>query len=160
MDTALLNENTFPEYGKLTECWVGRAYGSEHVEDQFIKDILDETEEDLANFSNMLGSLNIQVRRPVYSDFDVTKKPQLLHARDHLLRLGNKLYVGPRYESNITDWLCLLDGRLPYVAIDNLCAPSVIRADKVYFDAVSWTRERYEYFKYGNLSIDCVFERM
>ena len=39
MDTVLLNEKTFPEYGKLTECWVGRAYGSEHVEDQFIKDI-------------------------------------------------------------------------------------------------------------------------
>ena len=41
----------FPEYNKLRECWVGRAYDSSLVTDTFVKDILDETEEDLSNFS-------------------------------------------------------------------------------------------------------------
>ena len=43
----------FPEYNRLRECWVGRAYDSSLVTDTFVKDILDETEEDLSNFSQM-----------------------------------------------------------------------------------------------------------
>ena len=99
----------FPEYNKLRECWVGRAYDSSLVTDTFVKDILDETEEDLVNFSQMLRDLEVEVKRPTYKNPDVTRKPQLLHARDHLQYLNGKLYVGPRYEENIADWLsCLM----------------------------------------------------
>ena len=54
----------------------------------------------------------------------------------------------------------LLDNRTPFVTLDNLCAPSVVRADRVYFDAVSWTRKRFEYFQHGNPDLPCVFERL
>ena len=150
----------FPEYNRLRECWVGRAYDSSLVTDTFVKDILDETEEDLSNFSQMLRDLGVEVKRPTYKNPDVTRKPQLLHARDHLQYLNGKLYIGPRYEDNIADWLELLDNRTPFVTLDNLCAPSVVRADRVYFDAVSWTRKRFEYFQHGNPDLPCVFERL
>jgi hypothetical protein len=149
----------FPEYNKLKECWVGRAYSSDLVEDSFIKEILDETEEDLKNFSEVLETFGVVVKRPTYKNPDVTKKPQLLHARDHLQYINNKLYVGPRYEENIIDWLELLDDRSKYITLDNLCAPSVIRADRVYFDAVAWTRKRFDYFKNANPEVECVYER-
>jgi hypothetical protein len=151
--------NYFPEYNKLKECWVGRAYDASLVEETFIKDILDETEEDLQNFSKLLKTFGVFVKRPSYKSPDVTRKPQLLHARDHLQYLNNKLYIGPQYEDNITDWLELLDNRSKYITLDNLCAPSVIRADRVYFDAVAWPRKRFEYFKNANPEINCIYER-
>lgn len=149
----------FPEYNKLKECWVGRAYDSSLVKDQFIKDILDETEEDLQELCKILKQSDVTVKRPTYKNPDITIKPQLLHARDHLQFINNKLYIGPRYEKNISDWLELLDGRYDYVTLDNLCAPSLVRADKLYFDATAWTRKRFEYFKNANPNVECVYER-
>jgi hypothetical protein len=149
----------FPEYNKLKECWVGKTYDSSLVEDTFIKDILDETEEDLLHLCKILTDNGVVVKRPTYKNPDVRIKPQLLHARDHLQFINNKLYVGPRYEENIKDWLELLDNRYDYVTLDNLCAPSVVRANRLYFDATAWTRKRFEYFKNANSNIECVYEK-
>ena len=108
----------------------------------------------------ILKDLQVEVKRPTYKNPDITQKPQLLHARDHLQYFNGKLYIGPRYENNISDWMELLDNRAPVVTLDNLCAPSVVRADKVYFDAVSWTRKRFEYFQNANPDLLCVYERL
>tara|TARA_Y100000310_G_scaffold240551_1_gene244384 strand:+ start:26 stop:934 length:909 start_codon:yes stop_codon:yes gene_type:complete len=149
------------EYNKLSECWVGRSYSSDCVEDNFIKDILYETEEDLIGFSSMLETAGVTVKRPEYTSIDVKKKPQLLHARDHLQYINGKMYVGPRYESNIKDWLLLLDGRRSTITLDNLCGPSIVRADnKVIVDAVAFTRKRYDYLREANPSVKFVYERL
>jgi len=148
------------EYLKLIECWVGKSYDPDWVEDSFIKDILYETEEDLQNFSKMLKSAGVIVKRPKYSTYDVKQKPQLLHARDHLQVINGKLYVGPRYENNIKDWLRLNYGRLPVVTLDNLSAPSIIRADKVIFDAVAIKKKRYDWFVSGNPNVPTIYERL
>ena len=95
----------FAEYRKLKECWVGRSYSPDKVEDNLIKTILHETEEDLQEFCKVLESYDVTVRRPEYADdVDVRRKPQLLHARDHLQRINGKLYIGTRYEEDIDRW--------------------------------------------------------
>ena len=150
-----------PEYNKLVECWVGRAYSPDTVTDPFIKDILYETEEDLSNFAKLLQDNGVIVKRPEYDkDVDVRRKPQLLHARDHLQKINGKMYVGPRYEDNIDNWLDLLDNRDPIITLDNLSAPSIVRADRIYFDAVAITRKRFEYFRDANPEVECVYERL
>ena len=150
-----------PEYNKLVECWVGRAYSPDTVTDPFIKDILYETEEDLSNFAKLLQDNGVIVKRPEYDeDVDVRRKPQLLHARDHLQKINGKMYVGPRYEDNIDNWLDLLDNRDPIITLDNLSAPSIVRADRIYFDAVAFTRKRFEYFRDANPEVECVYERL
>ena len=150
------------EYGKLEECWIGRSYDPNSVEDSFVKDILYETEEDLQILSNILTSCRVYVKRPDYdySHVDIKQKPQLLHARDHLQVIGGKLYVGPRYENYIKDWVELNENRLPVVTLDNLCAPSIIRADRVVFDAVAIEPKRYDWFKSGNPNVPFVFKRL
>ena len=148
------------EYSKLKECWVGRSYSPNTVTDNFIQDILYETEEDLINLSKLLESYGVIVKRPDYTEFDTHQKPQLLHARDHLQRFMGKMYIGPRCENNIDNWLDLLDNREPYITMDNLNAPSIIRADRVYFDAVAITRNRFEYFRDANPEIECIYERL
>ena len=150
-----------PEYNKLVECWVGRSYSPEMVEDSWVQQILQETEEDLSNFAKLLQDKNVIVKRPEYDkDVDVRRKPQLLHARDHLQKINGKMYVGPRYEDDINKWLQLLDHRDPIITLDNLCAPSIVRADRLYFDAVAFTRKRFEYFKDANPEVECVYERL
>lgn len=147
------------EYLPLKECWVGRSYSPDLVDDPFVKDILRETEEDLEFFSDVLTSAGVVVRRPEYTEPDVTIKPQLLHARDHLQRIGNTFYVGPRYQKNINDWLNLLDGRMDYITLDNMCAPSVVRADRVYVDAIGWTKKRFDWLSQAHPDIEFVYER-
>ena len=150
-----------PEYNRLVECWVGRAYSPDTVTDPFIKEILHETEEDLSNFTKLLEDHGVIVKRPEYDkDVDVRRKPQLLHARDHLQKINGKMYVGPRYEDNIDNWLDLLDNRDPIITLDNLCGPSVVRADRIYFDAIAFTRKRFEYFRDANPEVECVYERL
>ena len=158
----------FAEYRRLKECWVGRSYSPDKVNDNLIKTILHETEEDLQEFCKVLESYDVTVRRPEYADdVDVRRKPQLLHARDHLQRINNKLYIGTRYEEDIDRWKYLHDrfyhrggGRDRIITMDNLSAPSIVRTDKIIFDAVAITRKRYEYFKYGNPDVECVYERL
>ena len=151
----------FAEYRRLKECWVGRSYSPNKVDDNLIKTILYETEEDLQEFCKVLESYDVTVRRPEYAnDVDVRRKPQLLHARDHLQRINGKMYVGPRYEDDINKWLQLLDHRNPIITLDNLCAPSIVRADRIYFDAVAFTRKRFEYFRDANPEVECVYERL
>ena len=151
----------FAEYRKLKECWVGRSYSPDKVSDNLIKTILYETEEDLQEFCKVLESYDVIVKRPEYDDdVDVRRKPQLLHARDHLQRINGKLYIGTRYEEDIDKWKKLNDNRDKIITMDNLFAPSIVRTDKIIFDAVAITRKRYEYFKYGNPDVECVYERL
>ena len=98
----------FPEYNRLRECWVGRIRLFT-VTDTFVKDILDETEEDLSNFSQMLRDLEVEVKRPTYKNPDVTRKPQLLHARDHLQYLNaNFMSVQGMKIILMIGWSCLI----------------------------------------------------
>ena len=158
----------FAEYRRLKECWVGRSYSPDKVDDNLIKTILHETEEDLQEFCKVLESYDVTVRRPEYADdVDIRRKPQLLHARDHLQRINGKLYIGTRYEEDIDRWKDLHDkfyhrggGKDRIITMDNLSAPSIVRTDKIIFDAVAITRKRYEYFKYGNPDVECVYERL
>tara|TARA_B100001113_G_scaffold88772_1_gene70968 strand:+ start:360 stop:1244 length:885 start_codon:yes stop_codon:yes gene_type:complete len=151
------------DYGKLKECWVGRAYSPDLVEDSFVKDILSETEEDLAGLCTILENYGVTVKRPDYvinENTIIQRKPQLLHVRDHLQKINGKMYIGSRYEEDIDRWLDLLDLRDPYITMDNLNAPSIVRADKLYFDANAITRERYQYFALANPEIDMVYDRL
>ena len=151
----------FAEYRRLKECWVGRSYSPDKVDDNLIKTILYETEEDLQEFCKVLESYDVIVKRPEYDDnVDVRRKPQLLHARDHLQRINGKMYIGTRFEEDIEKWKKLHDNWDKIITMDNLSAPSIIRADRLYFDAVAITRKRYEYFKYGNPDVECVYERL
>ena len=151
----------FAEYSKLKECWVGRSYSPDKVNDNLIKTILYETEEDLQEFCKVLESYDVTVKRPEYDDdVDVRRKPQLLHARDHLQRINGKMYIGTRFEEDIEKWKKLHDNWDRIITMDNLSAPSIVRADRLYFDAVAITRKRYEYFKYGNPDVECVYERL
>ena len=151
----------FAEYSKLKECWVGRSYSPDKVDDNLIKTILYETEEDLQEFCKVLESYDVTVKRPEYDDdVDVRRKPQLLHARDHLQRINGKMYIGTRFEEDIEKWKKLHDNWDRIITMDNLSAPSIVRADRLYFDAVAITRKRYEYFKYGNPDVECVYERL
>ena len=151
----------FAEYRRLKECWVGRSYSPDKVDDNLIKTILYETEEDLQEFCKVLESYDVIVKRPQYDDdVDITRKPQLLHARDHLQRITDKLYIGTRYEEDIDKWKKLDDSRNRIITMDNLSAPSIVRTEQIIFDAVAITRKRYEYFKYGNPDVECVYERL
>ena len=151
----------FAEYSKLKECWVGRSYSPDKVNDNLIKTILYETEEDLQEFCKILESYDVTVKRPEYDDdVDIRRKPQLLHARDHLQRINGKMYIGTRFEEDIEKWKKLHDNWDRIITMDNLSAPSIVRADRLYFDAVAITRKRYEYFKYGNPDVECVYERL
>tara|TARA_Y100001951_G_scaffold100114_1_gene103052 strand:- start:5 stop:883 length:879 start_codon:yes stop_codon:yes gene_type:complete len=151
----------FAEYSKLKECWVGRSYSPDKVNDNLIKTILYETEEDLQEFCKVLESYDVTVKRPEYDDdVDIRRKPQLLHARDHLQRINGKMYIGTRFEEDIEKWKKLHDNWDRIITMDNLSAPSIVRADRLYFDAVAITRKRYEYFKYGNPDVECVYERL
>ena len=148
-----------PEYSKLTECWVGRTYSPNSVEDEFTKQILEETEEDLSNLSKLLEDNGVTVKRPEYNkNVDVRRKPQLLHARDHLQKINGKMYIGTRFEDDIDSWLDLLDNRDPYITIDNLNAPSIVRADRLYIDANGFTRERASYLKDANPEVTMVYQ--
>ena len=151
----------FAEYSKLKECWVGRSYSPDKVDDLLIRTILYETEEDLQEFCKVLESYDVTVKRPEYDDdVDIRRKPQLLHARDHLQRINGKMYIGTRFEEDIEKWKKLHDNWDRIITMDNLSAPSIVRADRLYFDAVAITRKRYEYFKYGNPDVECVYERL
>ena len=70
------------------------------------------------------------------------------------------MYIGCRYEEDIDRWLDLLDNRDPYITMDNLNAPSIIRADRLYFDANAITRKRYQYFALANPEVECVYEKL
>ena len=49
------------DYHTLKECWVGRAYSPDTVEDEFVKQILSETEEDLVDFERILEGHGVTV---------------------------------------------------------------------------------------------------
>jgi len=151
------------EYGKLKEVWLGRAYSPDLVEDDFIKQILTETEEDLQSFSDLLVESGVVVKRPTYKVDDnliVGRQPQLLHPRDQLQIINGKLYIGADYEEDIHRWSELNDNRLPVITMDNLNASSIIRADKCYIDANGIDRDRALYIKNANPEIDFVYDPM
>ena len=146
------------DYNTLKECWVGRAYSPDLVDDEFVKQILTETEEDLVGLSNILEGFGVTVKRPDYTNVDTTKRPQLLFPRHYLKKINGKLYVGSE-ERDIDNWLDLLDNRDPYITLDNLNAASIIKANcKVIIDANATTRERALYLKRGNPEIEVVYQ--
>ena len=91
------------DYHTLKECWVGRAYSPDTVEDEFVKQILSETEEDLVDFERILEGHGVTVKRPDYTKVDTTKRPQLLFPRHHLKKINGKLYIGGE-EQDIDNW--------------------------------------------------------
>jgi len=146
------------DYHTLRECWVGRAYSPDTVEDEFVKQILSETEEDLVDLERILENQGVTVKRPDYTNVDTTKRPQLLFPRHHLKKINGKLYIGGE-EQDIDNWLDLLDNRDPYITLDNLNGASIISAnDKLLVDANATTRERALYLKRGNPEIEFVYQ--
>ena len=151
------------EYGKLKEVWLGRAYSPDVVSDDFVKQILTETEEDLQALSNTLTGMGVEVRRPNYKvddNFIAGRFPQLLHPRDQLQLINGKLYIGADYEEDIDRWTELLGGRLPHITLDNLNASSILRGDKCYIDANGISRDRALYIKNANPEIDFIYDPM
>ena len=113
------------EYGKLKEVWLGRAYSPDITDDEFVKQILTETEEDLQSFANTMTGLGVAVKRPSYNYIKDDRQPPLLFPRDQLQLINGKLYIGAEYEQDISSWVELLDNRLPYITMDNLNASSI-----------------------------------
>ena len=148
------------EYGKLKEVWLGRAYSPDITDDEFVKQILTETEEDLQSFANTMTGLGVAVKRPSYNYIKDDRQPPLLFPRDQLQLINGKLYIGAEYEQDISSWVELLDNRLPYITMDNLNASSIIRADKCYIDANGISRERALYLKNANPEVDFVYDPM
>ena len=146
------------DYHTLKECWVGRAYSPDTVEDEFVKQILSETEEDLVDFERILEGHGVTVKRPDYTKVDTTKRPQLLFPRHHLKKINGKLYIGGE-EQDIDNWLDLLDARDPYITLDNLNGASIISAnDKLLVDANAISRERALYLLRGNPEVELVYQ--
>ncbi len=148
------------EYGKLKEVWLGRAYSPDITDDEFVKQILTETEEDLQSFASTMTGLGVSVKRPSYNYIKDDRQPPLLFPRDQLQLINGKLYIGAEYEQDISSWVELLDNRLPYITMDNLNASSIIRADKCYIDANGISRERALYLKNANPEVDFVYDPM
>ena len=106
--------NSYTNWGKLKEVWLGDVYPShfyDHLESQ-VRDVFyeltDRTKQDLSIIERKLTELGVDVVRPVYkhlddfilSDYHPTMPGQLARPqicpRDHFLVYGNKL-IGDRF---------------------------------------------------------------
>jgi len=145
----------FNEWGKLKEVWVGRPYPADLIEKinadpkvlGHLKKIVEETEEDMINFENMLKEFGCIVKRPVYrQNNDPMKKPHLMCPRDHVMKIGDNILIGPKFKEEIEDWAALTNE--PVIKTEEFTAPSVFRlGTRIIFDAVTYSQEKFDYFK-------------
>ena len=144
----------FNEWGKLKEVWVGRPYPPELLEKietdpnvlDHLKRIVTETEEDLQNFEKVLKDFGCVVKRPVYKESEnPTKKPHLMCPRDHVMKIGDQILIGPKHKDEFDDWAALTTDKT--IRTEEFTAPSVFRlGTRIIFDAVTYNQEKFEYF--------------
>jgi hypothetical protein len=144
----------FNEWGKLKEVWVGRPYPPSLVEnieaepmvlDQ-LKRIVTETEEDLQNFEKVLKDFGCIVKRPNYKETEnPVKKPHLMCPRDHVMKIGDQILIGPKHYDEYDDWANLAEHET--IRTEEFTAPSVFRlGTRIIFDAVTYDQQKFEYF--------------
>lgn len=141
--------NSYTGFGKLREVWLGDCYPAEFysdyapaVRDAFER-ITEITKEDLANIESVLTGLNVQVRRPVFSNNkeDYTNnngaliKPPIMPRDDNLVLGKQFFHLRNRYR--VDPWQSHLPDSVETITAELECLqpPSIVRCGRdLYID--------------------------